>query len=81
MKHTFATLHIAAKENISWVSKTLGHSSVEITLKRYNRFVPNLTRENGSAFETIMEEKAKSGNEASSRFGNKGGIQTKRRFS
>jgi hypothetical protein len=54
---------------------------VEITLKRYNRFVPNLTREDGSAFEAIMEEKAKSGNEASSRFGNKGGIQTKRRFS
>ena len=71
MRHTFATLHIAAKENISWVSKSLGHSSVEITLKRYNRFVPNLTREDGSAFEAIMEEKAKSGNEPSERYGDK----------
>jgi integrase len=42
MRHTFATLHIAAGENITWVSKILGHSSVEITLKKYNRFVPNL---------------------------------------
>ena len=54
MRHTFATLHIAAGENISWVSKMLGHSNVEITLKKYNRFVPNLTREDGSAFEKIM---------------------------
>ena len=38
------------------------------TLKRYNRFVPNLTREDGSAFEEIMEEKAKSGKKSSSRF-------------
>jgi integrase len=55
MRHTFATLHIAAGENISWVSRMLGHSSVEITLKKYNRFVPNLTREDGSAFERIMD--------------------------
>jgi len=55
MRHTFATLHIAAGENISWVSKMLGHSSVEITLKRYNRFIPNLTREDGSAFEKVFE--------------------------
>ena len=54
LRHTFATLHIAAGENISWVSKMLGHSSVEITLKKYNRFIPNLTREDGSAFEHFM---------------------------
>lgn len=55
MRHTFATLHIGAGENISWVSKMLGHSSVEITLKKYNRYIPNLTREDGSAFEKIMD--------------------------
>ncbi|MCG8687299.1 MAG: site-specific integrase [Desulfobacterales bacterium] len=54
MRHTFATLHIGAGESISWVSKTLGHSSVEITLNRYNRFIPNLTREDGSAFERVL---------------------------
>ena len=55
MRHTFATLHLAAGENISWVSRMLGHSSGEITWKRYNRYVRNLTREDGSAFERVME--------------------------
>ena len=54
MRHTFATLHIAAGESITWVSKVLGHSDVSITLKRYNRFVPNLTRNDGSAFESVL---------------------------
>lgn len=54
MRHTFATLHIHAGESISWVSEMLGHTNVEITLKRYNRFIPNLTREDGSAFENMM---------------------------
>jgi integrase len=58
LRHTFATLHIASGESISWVSQTMGHSSVDITLKKYNRFIPNLTREDGSAFERMIEEKA-----------------------
>ncbi|MBW1825105.1 MAG: tyrosine-type recombinase/integrase [Deltaproteobacteria bacterium] len=61
MRHTFATLHIAAGENITWVSKMLGHSSVEITLKKYNRFVKNLTHEDGSEFEKIMDSKPEKG--------------------
>ncbi|MBW2572150.1 MAG: site-specific integrase [Deltaproteobacteria bacterium] len=62
MRHTFATLHIAASESITWVSKMLGHADVETTLKRYNRFIPNLTREDGSAFEKIMDRKDQNGN-------------------
>ena len=59
MRHTFATLHIASGENISWVSKMLGHANVEITLKRYNRFLPNLTHQDGSACQKIWDEKTK----------------------
>ena len=62
VRHTFATLHIGAGENITWVSKTLGHASVETTLNRYNRFIPNLTREDGSAFESIMDKNTQNGN-------------------
>jgi len=62
MRHTFATLHIGAGESISWVSKALGHSSVEITLKRYNRFIPNLTRQDGSAFEKVLSNHKKDEN-------------------
>lgn len=62
MRHTFATLHIAAGESITWVSKMLGHADVQITLKKYNRFIPNLTREDGSAFEKIMDGTIQNGN-------------------
>jgi len=64
MRHTFATLAIAAGENISWVSRMLGHSSVEITLKRYNRFVPNLTRQDGSVLLKALSGAQKGENKA-----------------
>ena len=56
MRHTFATLALAAGENPDWVSKTLGHASPETTWKRYNRFIPNLTRRDGSALEKYLAE-------------------------
>ena len=56
MRHTFATLHIAAGESISWVAQMLGHSSVKMTLEKYNRYVPNLARDDGSAFESVAEK-------------------------
>ena len=49
MRHTFATLAISMGENINWVARMLGHKSPVITLERYNRFVPNLTRMDGRA--------------------------------
>lgn len=49
MRHTFATLAISTGENINWVARMLGHKSPVITLERYNRFVPNLTRLDGRA--------------------------------
>ena len=49
MGHTFATLAISAGENINWVARMLGHKSPVVTLEKYNRFVPNLTRTDGKA--------------------------------
>jgi len=64
MRHTFATLHIAAGENPEWVSKTMGHSSLKITLEKYSRYIPNLTRKDGSAFDAILKKGKKRGNDA-----------------
>lgn len=61
MRHTFATLAIAVGENISWVSRMLGHSSVEITLRRYNRFIPNLTRMDGSLLSEKLSRECQKG--------------------
>lgn len=56
LRHTFATLHIAAGESISWVSKMLGHRDVQTTLRRYNKYIPNLTHDDGSAFEKAFQK-------------------------
>jgi integrase len=48
-RHTFATLMLGAGENPSWVAQQLGHASAEMVYRRYARFIPNLTRQDGSA--------------------------------
>jgi integrase len=61
MRHTFATLAISAGENINWVGRMLGHKSPVVTLEKYNRFVPNLTREDGKALLQAAETAKRSG--------------------
>lgn len=53
-RHTAATLWLAAGENPLWIARQLGHSSTEMLFKVYGRFVPNLTRQDGSAFERLL---------------------------
>jgi len=35
----------------------LGHSSTEMLFKVYSRFIPNLTRMDGSAFERLIQSR------------------------
>ena len=37
----------------------MGHSSTEMLFTVYSRFVPNLTRQDGSAFETLLVARMK----------------------
>jgi len=53
-RHTCATLWMASGENPEWVARQLGHVNTEMLFKVYSRFVPNLTRQDGSAFENLM---------------------------
>lgn len=50
-RHTFASWALAAGESPEWVAKTLGHVNALMVYRTYGRYVPNLTRMDGSAFE------------------------------
>lgn len=53
-RHTAATLWMAAGENPEWIARQLGHVDTQMLFKVYSRFVPNLTRRDGSAFENLV---------------------------
>ncbi|OLQ81661.1 integrase [Photobacterium proteolyticum] len=53
-RHTAATLWLAAGEAPEWIAKQLGHSNTNMLFTVYSRFVPNLTRRDGSAFEAFL---------------------------
>jgi integrase len=54
MRHTAATLWLASGEAPEWIARQLGHTSTEMLFRVYSRFVPNLTRRDGSAFERLL---------------------------
>jgi integrase len=49
-RHTFATLMLATGENPEWIARQLGHTSTQMLFQRYAKFIPNVTRRDGSAF-------------------------------
>ncbi len=58
MRHTTATLWLAAGEAPEWIARQLGHTNTEMLFKVYSRYVPNLTRQDGSAFERLLKQQA-----------------------
>lgn len=56
-RHTAATLWLAAGENPEWIASQLGHATTEMLFRIYSRYVPNLTRRDGSAFESLVSAK------------------------
>lgn len=53
-RHTAATLWLAAGENPEWIARQMGHTTTRMLFTVYSRFVPNLTRRDGSAFENLL---------------------------
>ena len=54
MRHTAATLWLASGEAPEWIARQLGHSSTEMLFRVYSRYVPNLTRQDGSAMDRLL---------------------------
>ncbi len=53
-RHTAATLWLASGESPEWIAKQMGHSTTEMLFKVYSRYVPNLTRRDGSAMDKLL---------------------------
>jgi len=56
-RHTAATIWLASGENPEWVARQLGHSNTEMLFRVYSRYIPNLTRKDGTAIKALIEEK------------------------
>jgi integrase len=53
-RHTAATLWLSAGENPQWIARQLGHSNTRMLFERYSRYVVDITRNDGSAFEKLL---------------------------
>jgi integrase len=57
-RHTFATMTLTEGEDIGWVQKMLGHSSLQMIFTRYYAWIPRKTRRDGSAFMDAITNKS-----------------------
>ncbi|MDX8396798.1 MAG: DUF3596 domain-containing protein [Mariprofundaceae bacterium] len=55
-RHTAATLWLAAGESPEWIARQMGHTTSEMLFRTYSRYIPNLTRQDGSAFERLLAQ-------------------------
>lgn len=55
-RHTFASWALTLGEVPEWVARTLGHVDTSMVYKTYGRYIPNLTKMDGSAFEKQFAE-------------------------
>lgn len=54
-RHTYATLLLASGEAPEWIANQMGHTTTTMLFRVYSRFVPNLTRRDGSAFASFLQ--------------------------
>ena len=61
MRHTTATLWLASGEAPEWIARQLGHANTQMLFSVYSRFVPNLTRQDGSAIDRLLATRFSTG--------------------
>ncbi len=45
-----SSLKISTGENLGWVMKMMGHSSLKMITDKYFSYIPNMTHQDGSKF-------------------------------
>ena len=53
-RHTAATIMLGAGEAPEWIARMLGHTTTEMLFRVYSRYIPNLTRDDGSAMARLL---------------------------
>lgn len=53
-RHTYASMMLSSGENLSWVSKQIGHSNVIITAKNYATWIPDSQPDAGESAVTLF---------------------------
>jgi integrase len=56
LRHTAATLWLGSGENVEWIANQMGHSNTEMLFRVYSRFIPNLTRRDGSEADRMFSK-------------------------
>jgi integrase len=56
-RHTAATLFLAAGENPEWIARMLGHANTQMLFTVYSKYVPNLTRNDGTAIAGLLNRR------------------------
>lgn len=64
MRHTAATLWLASGESPEWIANQMGHANTEMLFRVYSRYVPNLTRHDGTAADKMFSDVIGVANEA-----------------
>lgn len=77
MRHTCATLWLAAGESPEWIARQLGHTTTEMLFRTYSRYVPNLVRRDGRAFDNLVSSIVNQGIEAANDTDHRGRILSK----
>jgi len=53
-RHSAATLWLSSGENPEWIANQMGHANTEMLFRVYSRYVPNLTRQDGTAADRMF---------------------------
>jgi integrase len=54
LRHNYATLLLARGTHPTYVQKSLGHSSVQLTLDRYSHWMPSMGRNTADGIDEVL---------------------------
>jgi len=55
-RHTAASIWLASGESPEWIARQLGHTSTEMLFRTYSRFVPNMTKIDGTRVDQYLDD-------------------------